>query len=133
MSGMFDGCYSLKTVPPLDTSAVTNMSGMFNGCSCLQAIPTIDITSVTSSLKATFAGCASLQHVTIHAGAGWRPQDLYFENMALGREALVELFESLPAIETQKTLYIRNNIGNVDLTDGDKAIATDKGWVLNWE
>ena len=44
MSGMFDGCSSLKSLPDIsewDTKNTTDISGMFKGCTLLITLPDI--------------------------------------------------------------------------------------------
>lgn len=48
----------------------------------------------------------------------------------LDRDALVELFQSLPTVSNNQILKCDNCTGTADLTDEDKAIATNKGWGL---
>ena len=62
MSYMFYYCYSLQTIPQLDTSAVTNMSYMFNYCYSLQTIPQLDTSAVTN-MSNMFNYCYSLQTI----------------------------------------------------------------------
>ena len=59
MSGMFNGCTSLTTIPQLDTSAVTDMNFMFYGCTSLTTIPQLDTSTVTN-MNFMFYGCTSL-------------------------------------------------------------------------
>jgi hypothetical protein len=56
---MFDGCYSLTTIPQLDTSSGTNFGRMFAGCASLTTIPQLD-TSDGTSFANMFDGCYSL-------------------------------------------------------------------------
>ena len=56
---LFYGCYSLTSIPELDTSQVTNMRSMFNGCSALAAIPALDTSQVTD-MQRMFSSCVSL-------------------------------------------------------------------------
>ena len=46
------------------------------------------------------------------------------------RERMLEIFNQLVTISHSATLDIRNNSYTSDLTDDDKAIATNKGWTL---
>ena len=62
MGGMFDGCSSLTSVPPMDTSQVTNMSYMFYRCSSLTSVPDMDTSQVTD-MRAMFYDCSSLTSV----------------------------------------------------------------------
>jgi hypothetical protein len=48
----------------------------------------------------------------------------------LDRDALVELFTSLPTVTGSQILKCDHCTGTADLTEADKQIATDKGWGL---
>ena len=62
MNYMFSNCYSLQSIPQLDTSKVTSMSSMFSNCHSLQSIPQLDTSSVTN-MSSMFASCYSLQSI----------------------------------------------------------------------
>ena len=64
MYGMFDSCFSLQTIPLLNTSSVTNMSEMFLTCSSLQTIPLLDTSKVTN-MSSMFQNCQSLQTIPL--------------------------------------------------------------------
>ena len=64
MSNMFYSCYSLVSIPQLDTSAVTNMSSMFNNCYCLVSIPQLDTSAVTN-MSNMFYSCYSLVSIPL--------------------------------------------------------------------
>ena len=57
--GMFSRCTSLTTVPQLDTSKVTNMFSMFEQCTSLTTIPQLDTSKVTN-MSMMFYNCTSL-------------------------------------------------------------------------
>ena len=62
MSGMFNGCSSLSSLPDIskwNTSNVTNMSGMFYGCSSLSSLPDISKwnTSNVTDMRNMFDRC----------------------------------------------------------------------------
>ena len=59
MSGMFDRCYALTTIPQLDTSNAINMSSMFGSCKALTSIPQLNTSNVTN-MQGMFWGCQSL-------------------------------------------------------------------------
>jgi len=63
-SSMFNGCYSLQTIPLLNTAAVTNFSSMFNGCYSLQTIPLLN-TAAGTNFSFMFGGCYSLQTIPL--------------------------------------------------------------------
>ena len=60
--GMFSRCTSLTTVPQLDTSKVTNMFSMFEQCTSLTTIPQLDTSKVTD-MSNMFNYCTSLTTV----------------------------------------------------------------------
>jgi hypothetical protein len=59
MEGVFNNCYSLITIPLLDTVNVTDLIGTFLGCSSLQLIPPLNTGKVTN-MTSTFFNCYSL-------------------------------------------------------------------------
>lgn len=134
MGNMFDGCSSLSTIPQLDTSNVSSMSNMFAFCSSLKALPLLDTSKVTN-ISYIF-GSESLMQLTDLGG---------FKNLKIDLDMSL-----LPNLTYQSILNVINNLydfrGNGDttttrtlkihsnsmatLTDEDKALATNKGWVL---
>ena len=100
MASMFYACYSLQSVPLLDTSDVTNMSSMFYGCYSL--------------------GAAALQGTLINHS---------FASCKLARDELVAICQGLGTV-TGKTITITGNWGIAALSAEDRAIATDKGWTI---
>ncbi len=61
-TSMFNSCYSLQTIPLLNTAAGTIFSSMFSSCSSLQTVPFFDLSSATS-FGAMFSGCSSLSEI----------------------------------------------------------------------
>lgn len=130
MNSMFYCCYGLTTIPQLDTSAVTTMNSMFYGCYSLTAIPQLDTSSVTD-MSNMFYDCRCLAKVMLKpAVTSWAGLDISLASCSLGHDALVCLFNSLPAITSTKTLTITRNPGVSKLTDAEKAIAAGKNWTL---
>ena len=125
----FMRCYSLTAIPDMDTSKVTNMSSMFNYCSSLTAIPRLDISKLDSGPG--FSNCYSLQSLHFDPTAvNWAGCDVSLKDCSLGHQAIVSLFNSLPAITSQKELALTGNPGVSMLTEDEKAIAVEKGWTL---
>lgn len=62
MQNMFNGCTAIKTIPPVDMSAVTNVTAMFSGCSALVYLPALD-TSRCTGLSSMFANCIALKEI----------------------------------------------------------------------
>ena len=147
-AGMFNGCYSLQSVPLFDTGSVQNMSFMFNDCRSLQSVPLFDTADV-ASMGNMFNNCYSLQSVPLFDTAdvtstgnmfngcvslGAAPLqgtviDHSFAGCKLARDELVAIFQGLGTV-TGKTITITGNWGVPYLSAADKAIATDKGWTI---
>ena len=64
MSSMFYYCYSLVSIPQLDTSNVTDMSSMFYYCYSLVSIPQLDTSNVTD-MSSMFYYCHSLVYCNL--------------------------------------------------------------------
>lgn len=130
ISRMFYGCKSLARLPELDTHLVKNMGNVFNGCNALIAVPKLNTSAVTS-ISSIFSGCYSLASVRFDPDvAGWAGYAISFADCSLGHDALVALFDSLPVITTSKALTLTGNPGVSQLTEEEKAIATNKKWTL---
>ena len=155
-SYMFYGCYSLQSIPQLDTSSGTNFSYMFRDCYSLQSIPQLDTSSGTN-FSYMFYGCYSLQSIpqlntssgtsfssmfgivaygldycchSLSAGAlSGTSYDISYENCRLSRQALVDIFNGLATV-SGATINIMGNWGIEDLTTEDRNIATNKGWII---
>ena len=68
MSHLFDGCYSLKSLPDIskfDTKNVTDMSYMFNDCSSLIELPNISLWNIkkVTNISFMFRRCFSLKYL----------------------------------------------------------------------
>ncbi len=61
---MFNGCYSLQSVPLFNTAAGTNFTSMFNSCYSLQSVPLFN-TAAGTSFTSMFQNCYSLQSVPL--------------------------------------------------------------------
>jgi len=65
VSGMFSSCQALEEIPSLiNTSNTTDFSNMFNGCISLRKVPPIDISNATT-VSAMFNNCNSLNSITL--------------------------------------------------------------------
>lgn len=101
---MFYNCYSLQEIV-MDLSVVTSANGFINNCFSLQKLKLINIPKINIDIK--------------------------YSNVT--REQFIEIFDILPDASgdsTSPTLTITGCRGIVDLTDDDKAIATNKNWTL---
>ena len=121
MSYMFYYCYSLQTIPQLNTSAVTNMSGMFNNCYSLQSIPQLDTSAVTN-MSSMFYNCYSLSSMKATGIA----QNISVASCKLSATKLNEIYSNLKTV-TGKTITVTGNYGTAS---DDPSIATAKGWTV---
>ena len=115
MSSMFSDCYSLTTIPQLDTSSVTDMGGMFAGA---QTIKTLTITATD-----------------------WAGVSFSIADCSLGYQALLNLLGSLPLVSGTPTLTVANNIGTAQLSAEvlaeappvEYTQAVSRGWTIALE
>lgn len=129
-NAMFNGCESLVTIPKLDTSHATGMFQMFYNCQSLIIVPELDTSQVTN-MDNIFTSCFSLAKFTLNPlVTDWAGYNIKLNGCSLGHQALVDLFNSLPTITSSKALTLTGNPGVLELTDTEKAIATNKNWTL---
>lgn len=63
-SYMFNNCYSLASVPLLDTALGTNFSFMFRNCYALASVPTLN-TALGTNFSSTFNNCYALASIPL--------------------------------------------------------------------
>ena len=147
---MFSGCISLRSIPAINTSKATSMTDMFRSCHALASVPElhterIDVISMFKDSGITalsnlpvsnrtrtlsFEDMKALCKVTLSCD-GWDGCDISFSGTCLSREAYVEFFRSLPVITEEYTITLGSVLGGTNtLTAEDRAIATDKGWII---
>ena len=139
MSYMFNGCSNLTTIPAIDTSNVTSMLSMFYSCSNLTTVPLLDTSNVTT--MSNFFGSSNITTLTTLGG---------FKDLKINWSDNYGLYR-LPNLTYQSVMNVINNLydfrGNGDttttrtlklnsnslalLSDADKEIATNKGWILS--
>ena len=158
MGNMFYGCKKLKTIPKLDTSNVTNMDGMFENCTSLTTIPQLDTSNVTH-MYSTFSNCSSLKSIPLLDCRNVIHIDQLFGRSRLTtltdlggflnlQVSLYDSLDHLPNLTVQSIMnvidhlcgfigpgfdprYLELGTTNLNkLTDEQKAVATNKGWVL---
>ena len=155
MPNLFLNCSSLKTVPLFDTQNVTNMSTMFTACISLKLVPLFNTIKV-NNIGLMFSNCSSIQHIPAFNTPAITPtagqdfggigqnctsldrcemifsRNVTITNAQLSRTALVEVFNNLVSrtSTTSATINITGNWGASALTAGERAIATDKNWVI---
>jgi surface protein len=129
MNNMFRACYSLISIPQIDTSSVTNMNNMFYACYSLISIPQIDTSSVTN-MSQMFNSCASLVYVYLKN----IKKDCTINNSTiLSKESLLYIINNLYDLTANGLSGQTLNIGSTNiakLTEDEIAIATNKGWTI---
>ena len=63
-NSLFNGCYSLITIPQYDTTNVTSMYSAFSSCYSLRTIPLLNTENVTTT-QAMFSSCYSLEKIPL--------------------------------------------------------------------
>lgn len=123
MNLWFQGCESMQSVSIGDTSKVTIMDRLFERCNSLKVVPVLDARSVSTMLNAfdNLNSCTSFLMTNIKA-------DINLSKTALDKAAIIVVFGNLATI-SGKTITIKSAIYE-SLSVADKAIATDKGWVI---
>lgn len=146
-NNMFYLCTNLKTFPDLDLRNVTAMANFMLSVSTLtfpvfqmpvanststsmffgkiSVIPALDLSAFTSFASNAFYG----QYIRRFEAYGMR-YSFSLTNSLMDRAALVELFNNLGTAVGAQTLTITGSVGVPDLTAGDLAIATGKGWTV---
>ena len=88
---MFQYCYSLQTVPLLNTAAGTNFSTMFYNCFSLQSAPALNTANGTN-FSGMFQNCYSLQSVpALNTANGTNFSNMFYSCYSL---------QSVPALNT---------------------------------
>lgn len=124
----FYGCTNLQEIGGLDTSQITSASELFHGCKSLRKIGgRLDLSKVTSKIDTTFVSCLSLKEVEF---TGEIRVDIAMNGCPkLSTESLVFLLNALSDTGNGKTCNIgAKNLAKLNAIQ--KAIATDKGWML---
>ena len=82
LSGIFENCTSLTTVPSFDASKATDMLNMFNGCGSLQTVSQINTPNVTN-MNQMFNYCEKLQTVLLFGTSNVTNMNRMFYNCRL--------------------------------------------------
>jgi len=127
MSYMFQNCYSLQSVPLFNTSNVTSMAYMFQNCVSLNFIPAFITTAITTDYTTFANGSNSINRILMSFN-----RTVALQNCQLSKDALVEIFTNLTnrTSTTSATIDITGNWGSSALTAADRAIATNKNWII---
>lgn len=155
VSGAFQNCYKLKSLPAMDLSKVTgvNYLSFVNGCTSLQSVGALTINPAATGGSSFFSGCSSLREIPPMNCSGFTGFGSFFNTASgatiersqmsgarfshsyasnkLGQAQLVEIFNNLGTASGSQTITISGNPGASLLTSGERAIATGKGWTIS--
>ena len=129
-NGMFQLCKSTR-LPVLDISLSTNTASMFYANTTTKWVEKL-IVSETTDLTNTgncFAGAYALEHIIFE---GVIRQSFKINWCPLDKESILSILNCLKDYKDSGTTYTLT-LGATNLaklTDGEKAIATQKGWSL---
>lgn len=130
---MFSGCTALQRVSISIAGTIVGAVGFTNTFRNCVYLESVEIKSPVRNLivsSTAFTNCLSLRRLVFDAPR-WTGNSIFIAGCNFDRSGLVELFASLPSITaTTNKIFITGNPGVSDLTDADKALATDKGWTL---
>lgn len=133
VEGMFMYCGSLTTAPRIKTINVKDFNNMFQYCTNLTTVPEYDASSATSA-NDMFNGCGNLVNF-----GGLKNLKIDFTGIRkcgkLSYQSIINVLNGLFDFRgngdsnTTRTLQL-NSSSMSKLSDSDKAIATNKGWIL---
>ena len=135
---MFSYATKLTTVPYLDVRngnyAAGQLNGMFEYCYKLKTIEGIQIADDGSTKLGSgiFTRCDSLENVTFFGTIGGQDHVVFSYSPLLTHDSILGVLNALKDLTvegTTQTLTLgATNLAK--LTDGEKSIATEKGWTL---
>jgi hypothetical protein len=116
-------CASLQSLPLFNTAAGTSFSFFLRDCASLQSLRLFN-TAAGTSFSGFLSGCASISRIQATFPAG---QSFSLANLALGPDALNEIYINLPTASGTPTITVTGNWGTAA---HDPTIATNKGWTV---
>lgn len=126
---LFSACSNLTYIPLLDTSNVVNMQYTFSACSNLTYIPLLD-TSKTRLLQGLFLSSSKITHLGGFKNLSGSGLDLSGAPL-LTVESLMNVINNLKDLTGGMAQTLTLGATNLaKLTDEQKAVATNKNWVL---
>ena len=86
----FDGCATLRNVPYIDTSKMTNFDRFFQGCFALKQIPDLDTSSGTN-FNSMFYDCRSLEQIPfLNTSNATTVNGMFFQTWSLKKIPLLD-------------------------------------------
>lgn len=129
---LFFNATSLKKLPEVDWNQLSVMTAMINNTSDLESF-FVNLGTNKSLTRLQLKLTNSLTGITVSNEAPFNsatsPQ-LDVSYTGLNRDALVNLFNSMPTVIAGQVCNVTGCMGADDLTAEDLAIATGKGWTV---
>lgn len=127
----FAVCSAVKKFPPFDFSKTTTVSGCFQHCYAAVEMEKIILNAdgTTGITPSTFNLCRNLKEIRFEGQIG---NSVSFVQSPLSKESVLNILGCLKDFSgsgTTKTLTLKESVLE-NLTDAEKAIATEKGWTL---
>lgn len=135
MYGLFNGCSSLEHVEDINIQPNNTVGYMFMGCTNLKKVEKLRVDENTV-FNGTFHHCTNLEEVWFEgviASKGDNNNTVSFHySPKLKKECVLHIFEHLKDFsQTGETAKIGlHATAEANLTDAEKAIATQKGWTI---
>jgi len=132
----FNNAQALKKLPKLDYSDAREMQTFLETNTSLEdtvldvrAATGLKVIQCTGWSEGFMSGFKGLR-VSSSAPFSESAPQISVSYTGMDRSALVQLFNDLPTVTGGQIINITGTTGSADLTDDDKAIATDKGWTI---
>lgn len=137
MQGMFVSCGWLKTIPQYDTSKCKSFMQMLYACFSLEYVPLLDGSSAENPYLFAYTTC---EYLTYFGGlknikVDWNSSGAPYQCPNLTYESVISILSNLYDFRgngdssTTRTIKLHSNHMAM-LSDDDKAIATNKGWII---
>lgn len=130
MNGSFKNCLNITSIT-LNTLPLVEYLETFNGCTKLETVNNLNISDAATYYNNLFLDCSSLKNIT------FAPTASIAQNLGLNYSPLltvesimnvINALKDLTGVTAKKLTLGATNLAK--LTDEQKAIATNKNWVL---
>ena len=127
MENLFRNCTSLINISEIDTSNVTSMRYMFANCSSLTTVPEMDVSNV-ANIDYIFSSCPSLTDLGGFIGLKLNLDLSYCSNLT--HNSIMNVINKAAEVTASSRRLSLGSDNLAKLTDEEKAVATNKGWIL---
>lgn len=133
VSGMFNGCTSLTTVPLFDTSSITgsnsNMRNMFRNCTSLTSVPLFNTAGV-QILEYMLGGCTALRAVPLFSTASAKNVGYMLDGCVNVESGALALYTQMSTQTTPPTSHTNTflNCGSQSVTGAQELAQIPSSW-----